>query len=124
MKIAIIIYNIMSAIMLIACMFFTVLGILVQYNWIYIILPTISIVIFIFSLVKLKRYIDGYKKLMLSMYTSHLLVIFTVIQMLLTFKIEIITSIIITIITILMMTTMVFALGYIIRKLGANNATN
>ena len=124
MKIAIIIYNIMSVIMLIGCIVFTVLGFSVQFNWIYIMLPVISIVIYTFSLVKLKSYIDGYKKLMLSMYTGHLLVIFTVIQMLLTFKIEIITSIIITIITILMMSTMVFALGYIIRKLGANNATN
>ncbi|MCK5130091.1 MAG: hypothetical protein KAQ68_09570 [Clostridiales bacterium] len=120
MKIAIVIYKSMSIIMIVACIVLAVLGITAQSNWLYIIIPIIVVLAFVISL-----FIEKDKsKLMTSIYTGHLLVVLTVIQMLLTFKVELATSLVIFFITLIMMSAMVISLKYMMKKIGAANAKN
>lgn len=122
MKKAIIIYRIMGIIMLVACFAF---GIFLpnQTSLVNFILPACSLVIFgIYSFILKGKSVKDI--LLNNIYLSHILVLFTIIQAMVIFKIDIITAIIIIFIGLLMNVFLVMSLRLMFNKIGVDNAEN
>lgn len=122
MKKAIIIYRIMGIIMLVACFAFGVF-LPKQISIINFVLPACSLVVFgIYSFILKGKSVKDI--LLNNIYLSHILVLFTIIQAMIIFKIDIITAIIIIFIGLLMNVFLVMSLRLMFNKIGVNNAEN
>ena len=122
MSITILIYKVMNILMLLACIALAVIGIVGVGNMLNLIAPMVAIVVLVFSYKKQKKQEDSSKKLFITMYSAHLLVIFTVIQMLFTFEVAFVISLVVIAIAVATVGGMMFTLRHIFLKLGANNA--
>jgi 4-hydroxybenzoate polyprenyltransferase len=120
MKKATIIYKIMSVVMLVACIAFA-LFLSDKVSITNFILPTCAVIVFIVYsfIIKGKSVKDRFLN---NIYLSHTLVVLTLIQAMVVFNIDILTTIIIVTIGVIMNVFLVVSLKVMLKKIGVNDA--
>ncbi len=124
MKIAIIIYKMMSIIMIACCIALAIFSFTIMIDLKDVIIPVIASTIFVLLVIKSRKQDKKLKKLLLNLYGSHGFVVLTVIQVIIVFDVKFQTAIAIILIAFLMMTMMILILRYFFKKMGAFNAEN